>query len=54
MIKTKKLNYMYVYITNGKVKSYYTNNVQDKQVKEAISKLEGREIRLLERKYIGD
>ena len=54
MEKIKKLNYMYVYVSGGKVKSYYTNNIWENQVKDALKKLEGKDIKLLERKFIGD
>ena len=54
MEKLKKLRFMYVYTSNGKVKSYYTNNMSDLQVKDLLKKLEGHENKLLERKFIGD
>lgn len=49
-----KLNYMYVYNSNGKIKSYYTNNSEWKQVYDLLNKKEGKKVKLIERRWIGD
>lgn len=49
-----KLNYMYDYNSNGKIKSYYTNNKEWKQVYDLLNKKEGKKVKLIERRWIGD
>lgn len=50
----KKLKFMYVYQVDGQVKSYYTNNVDYKQVIPAINMLAGKKVKMLERRWVGD
>ena len=50
----KLMKYMYVYSTGGKIKTYYTNNGDKTQVVPAIYKLEGKKVKMLEQRYIGD
>ena len=54
MEKLRRLNYMYVYTSGGKVKSYYTNNIYENQVRQALELLENKTIKILERRFIGN
>lgn len=50
----KKFKFMYIYSTGGKIKTYYTNNCDKSQVVPTIYKLEGKKVKMLEMKYIGE